>query len=160
MKGVSPLISMIILIGIAIAIGAMLSPWITRLITSGMNEASNQTHTEIKCQNLAYDFDSSYGVNGAEWDFSGSNDWLRVKIVNTGTINVYGFSFEILLDSGTPVIKHFVATSSTQRTESKPLRPGQSYIIEANITEDLTGTIKEIKILNAVCPEIYATIRF
>ena len=156
MKAISPLISVIILIGIVVAIGSMLSPWVTRLVLTAMYGASNDTQTRELCRNTAYDFDTSYGNLGLEWDFG--SDMLRAKIENTGTINLHGFSFELETETaGGMNIYDFLPRDTSQRTKTNPLKPGQDVILEANITESVSGTLREVKILNEACTSVYIT---
>jgi FlaG/FlaF family flagellin (archaellin) len=157
MKGVSPLISAIILITITFGIlGAIIGPWMFTLTYNTTQQTTESTEQKIMCTNAGYDFDPNYGINGIYWNFLGTSDELKTRITNTGTINLYNFSFEFNINITTGLeTKHFSPTPSTQKTSTNPLKPGQSTILDANITEDITGTLKEVKILNDVCPSIY-----
>ena len=105
MKGISPLIGAVMLISIIIVLGAMLGPWIIKLAQESVNNSGNDVDREIYCRDMSYDF---YG-SGLEWDFSGS-DYLRAEIKNYGTVDVYGFSFEVELSDFS--VKRFNATAS------------------------------------------------
>ena len=110
---------------------------------------------QITCQNMGYDFDSSYGNSGADWDFSGANDWLRAKVVNTGTINLHSFSFQVYIQGSG--YKFFQAKN---QSPENLLKPGQSILLDADITEDLSGAVTEVRILNGVCTAFSLTQEF
>jgi hypothetical protein len=157
MRALSPLVSVVILVVISISIASFIAPWMYDLITTTANETGESTEQQVKCRNAGLDFDPGYGYYGADWNFTNENmsDSLKVKIVNTGNIDLWGFSFELTLDSQAgKEIRHMDPTSATQKTASSPLRASMSAIIEADITEDINGsvyTLEEVKVLNTVC---------
>ena len=142
MKAVSPLIAAILLIGITMTLAAILSPWINDLIERSSNQTNEKVNKEIYCREMSYDFVSEYGNYGIEWDFSGTSDYLRAKIKNYGTVSVYGISFELELSDYS--IVRFHATEDSRKTFTQPLRPGDSSVIEADITQDLTQDLVKI----------------
>jgi hypothetical protein len=146
MKAVSVLLSTIIVIGLIVTIAGLVGPWAMNFSRRQVNNTQGNVDNQITCQNTAYDFDASYGSNGVDWDFSGTSDWLKAKVVNTGSINLHSFSFQFYIN-GTGY-RSFQAKG--QGAESI-LKPGQSVILDANITEDLAGTLTEVRILNGVC---------
>lgn len=160
--GISPLISLVIIVAIIFGITAFIAPWMYETVMSITNETSSTADTEMKCQNTAYDFDTDYGTFGADWNFTASSDTLSAKVVNTGNVNLHGFSFELELNRtiGNPSIKYFDVNSTTQKTPINPLKPGQSAILEAVMDEDLNGTLTKLKILNPVCPRYYVEQEF
>ena len=72
------------------------------------------------------------------------------EIRNTGTISLYNFSFEIRHNDTN--ITQWNATAATAINKANPLRPSESCIIAADVTEDLNGTLNEVTILNDICP--------
>ncbi|RLI98463.1 MAG: hypothetical protein DRO99_00670 [Candidatus Aenigmatarchaeota archaeon] len=155
MKGISPIISTVILIAIIFSIATFVSPWIFQLITSTTNQTSSDTSTEIKCMNAAYDFDTGYGTYGVKWEFSTQNDTLGARIKNTGTVNLHSFQFELTFND--TIISYHNATSGTQRTRANPLKPGQSAFLNASFTDNVNDTLTAIKILNGPCPSVYVS---
>ena len=155
MKAISDIISAVILIAITVGLGAIISPWLNTLTRDVSNQTSSTTLRDIACRSAAYDFDTSFGTNGVIVNITSAADSIKAKIVNTGTVNFHGFSFEIeITQTGKErEIIQFPVNVSSQKTEALPLKPGQSTILSANITQDLNGTVHEVKILNAVCPE-------
>lgn len=154
LKAISPLISAVLLIAIIFSMAAVISPWIYNLSTDVANDTTSNIENQITCQGVSYDFDTNYQTNGVDYNFSSSVDSLEVKIVNTGTINLHTFSLEIEFnstDNGLEII-YLDVNSSYQKTEAIPLKPGQSTILKSNLTQNLNGTLKEVKIMNEVCP--------
>ncbi len=151
-RGISPIISVVILIVVIFSIAATVGPWMYNIVTTTTNQTSTDVDMQLLCQNTAYDFDTDYATFGVNW--SESSNILTVKIINTGTINLYNFSFEIILNS--TIIRYFNATVDTQKTTANPLKPGQTTMVEAYNTTVIVGsTLNEVKILNEVCPSVY-----
>jgi len=155
MKAVSPLISTILVISIIFVIAGIVGPWAMNFAGRQANNTAGNTDNKITCQSTTYDFDSSYGNSGVDWDFSGT-DWLKAKVMNTGTVNLYGFSFQLYIQ-GTGY-RFFQAKNSLDPDSS--LKPGESAILEADITENLAGTLTELKVLNGVCSTFILTQEF
>lgn len=158
-KAVSPIVSAILLITVSISIISIVAPWMYELVTTTTNTTSSTTQQQIKCRNAGLDFDSNYGYFGVDWNFTGNGtDFLNAKLVNTGNVNLWGFSFEVTLESQSgEEIKHYNFTDPTKIESADPLRPSMSAIAGADITEDINGTVytlKAIKLLNSVCVEI------
>jgi len=156
--GISPIISTVILMVVVFSIAAVVSPWIIRLVTDTSTTTTNQTATGIKCREAAFDFDTGYGTYGVSWSFSTVNNTLGAKIRNTGTVTLYNFSFELTFND--TVIEYFDATAGTQRTSANPLKPGQSAFLNASLTKDVNETLTSVKILNAVCADVYVAQNF
>jgi len=155
-KAISTLISAVLLMAIIFGLASIISPWLFNLTTNVTNQTTTSVTTQITCQAAAYDFDSSFGSQGINYSISGSSDKIEAKIVNTGTINLHTFTFEIELSGSSGLeIKELQVNASSQKTLSLPLKPGQSAILKANITQDLNGTLKQVKVLNSVCPSSF-----
>lgn len=156
MKAISPLVAMVVLIIIVFGIAGVIGPWLLNLVRTTTGQSGENTAAQLMCRNFAYDFDTNYGSDGIEYDFSGTDDMLKAKIDNKGSVNVYNFSFEITIETaGNLIIKNYNVAEASQKTEDNPLKPGQSVILTANISEDISGALKEVKILNDVCPDKY-----
>jgi flagellin-like protein len=167
MKGISPIVSVVVLIVISLSIASLVAPWMYELVLTTANETGTSAQQQVRCRSAGLDFDSDYGYYGVQSNFSlnvsaNESDWIKARIVNTGNINLYGFTFEVLIENGTEEhIMHYDATDSSQQLPSDPLRPSMSAIITANITEDWNETIavlREVRILNPVCPEVSPSI--
>ncbi|MBN2330959.1 MAG: hypothetical protein JXC85_04020 [Candidatus Aenigmarchaeota archaeon] len=162
-KALSPLVSGIIIVVLSISMASMVAPWMYELVFTTTNETGSTTAQQVKCRSAGIDFDSEYGNYGVDWNFTGNGtDWLKAKMINTGTIDLYGFSFELtVISPSSQKILHFDATPSTGKTASDPLKAPRSAIIEANITEDINGSVyslMQVRVLNAVCVGLAATL--
>ncbi len=149
-KGISPIIASVILILITVSVASMISPWIYDLITNTTANIGDDVDTDIQCQNAGFDFVTSYGTYGVDWNFTDQGSNLNVSIRNTGSITLYDFSFEIVHNATN--ITHWEVTTATQKTSANALRPGESAILVASIRDDINGTLNEVTIMNAVCP--------
>ena len=158
-KGASQLISTVMLISIVVLMAAVVGPWAMKLASDTSQSASNTANQEIICKGTAYAFDSDYGSSGAAWNFSGTNGTLSVKLINTGTQNLYDFSLELTLqtDTGTKLIIYpeVNITSETQRTKTNPLKPGYDWILDSDISSiNDTWSLTKVKVINEVCPRV------
>jgi len=155
-KAISPIVSVVILVVISISLAAMIASWMYDIVTSTTNQTQQDAQMQLKCRKAGLDFDSGYGNSGVLWNFTGSgSDWLKAKVVNTGSVDLHGFSFELSLNSQSgEEIRMYEATGTTAFTASAPLRPSASAVIEANLTDDINGsntTLREVRVLNRVC---------
>jgi flagellin-like protein len=155
-RGISELLSTILVISIVVVIAGIVAPWALNLTNRQVNSTQASTDTQITCQSTIYDFDSAYGSHGVQWDFSGTGDYLRTKVTNTGTISLYGFSFQVYIDG----VGYKFFQASDGLTPEDPLKPGQSVVLEAQITENLAGSLSEVRVLNGVCKAFSAAQEF
>ena len=159
MKGISSIISFVIVVVLVMSIAAMIVPWALNIARDATQSVENSTTMELMCQNAAYDFDTDYGIYGVSYNLSKSfpeNDTIWVKITNTGTINVYNFSIEVEINTSEYIdIRELQINSSSQKTKSNPLKPGSSVILRAAIEEDYHNPLESVKVLNIVCPNVY-----
>jgi hypothetical protein len=139
-----------------VVIAGLVGPWALNFSKRQVNNTGGNVDSQITCQATSYDFDSSYGNSGVEWDFSGSSDWLKTKVMNTGTVNLHSFSFQLYVQGS----GYKFYQTKNQITPDSPLKPGQSVILEANITEDLPDQLTEVKVLNGVCSTFILTQEF
>ena len=164
MKGISPLISTVLLIGIVILMATVIGPWALKIATEASQGAGGDVEQELLCRQTAYAFDSDYGSSGVAWNFSGTNGTVSAKIVNTGSQNIYNFSIELLMQ--TPVGAKLVIypevniTNETQKTKANPLKPGYAWIVEADVVNiNDTWSLTEVKLINEVCPRVSPSVK-
>ena len=158
MRALSPLISTVLLIAIVFGIAAVISPWLFNLTDEVTTDTGTRIRSQITCQSTSYDFDTSYATFGVNATISDTEDSIQVKIVNTGTINLHTFSLEIEIASpdGFQLLQ-FGINETSQKTKALPLKPGQSALLKANLTQDLNGTLESVKVLNIVCPTVFVS---
>ena len=158
-KGISPMISTILLICIVVLMAAIVGPWMMKLASDASQSASNDANQEMICRGTAYAFDSDYGSSGVSWNFTGTNGTISAKIINTGTQNLYNFSFELTMRT-TADVKLIIypdvnITTETQMVKANPLKPGYDWILDADITNiNSTWSLTKVKIINDVCPKV------
>jgi len=150
LKGISPIVSTVILILVVVTLASIVAPWAYELVTNTTGNIDDDTTSDIECQNAGYDFVTTYGIYGVEYNFTLTAHNLNASIRNTGTVTLYNFYFEIR--HNTTNITYWNTTTATSKTKSSPLKPSETSIIAANITMDLNGTLNEVSILNEVCP--------
>ncbi len=167
MKALSPIVSVVILVVISLSIASIVAPWMYELVITTANETGTTAQQQVRCRSAGLDFDTDYGYYGVQYNFSfnvsaNESDWIKARIVNTGNIDLYGFTFEVFIENGTEEhIMHYDATDSSQKPATDPLKSSMSAIITANISEDWNETfavLREVRILNSVCPELTASI--
>ncbi|MCK5020455.1 MAG: type IV pilin [Candidatus Peribacteraceae bacterium] len=163
MKGISPIISSVMLIAIVILMAAVIGPWAMKIATDTADRTTDDVNRDLICRNTAYSFDSDYGSSGVDWLFNGTNGTISAKISNTGAQNLYNFSFELILQTPTGVklviYPEVNITDDTQRTKVNPLKPGYDWILEAEVDNiNDTWSLTALKIINDVCPKISPTV--
>lgn len=148
-KGISPLIATTAIIVLVFVIASLVGPWMLDLAKTVTTTTENQTTKDIECNYAGYDFDTDYATDGVNWTSGLSTIYAQIK--NTGTRNLYDFSFEVKMNGTT--IQNFDPTTITDKTGSSPLRPGQTTLLNASITISLANTtINSVKIVNTICP--------
>lgn len=127
-KGVSPVISVVLLIGLAITIGIMVTTWVTQLVT-------RETDPSSVCA-----LNTNYIINDATYNFSGDYV-LRIRITNKGTEGIYGFG--VIINNDTSIFqfnKSHVNFSVSPSTITKDRRLGQEQSAYINVVMNFTGT--------------------
>jgi len=145
-KAVSPLIAVMILIGVALGIGVGLSGWI-------MHYVSRQTEYNPCSLKTDYVIDSAY--------FNTDNSILTVRVTNRGSTPLYGFG--VVLANGTDTV--FFNSSSPELTtspdisEKNRLEKGQSLYVNIDLSDNngMGVSLDNITITNEVCPDVSAT---
>jgi len=145
MKGISPFIAAILLIAFVVAVGSIVSPWLTSFTKSKTSEVEDKSEGQIDCIFSSLDFSSS----DVEYNFSTTPDWVNITIDNTGSTNLYNFEISLTVDGE---VKVYSPTSGSQKTSSNPLRPGERTILITNITDDLSGTLEKVRVVAKNCP--------
>ena len=164
MKGLSPLVSAVLLIMVTFSLAVIIIPWMIDMALTTTNETGSVIEQKVFCNKLAYDFDSEYGDNGIIYNFTGANGTIKFKLINTGLVNVYDFDAELTFkkEDGSEVIKVYpdvMITAETQRGKTNPLRPGREWIFEFDVFNiNANWSLEKVKVLNGVCPSITASL--
>ncbi len=136
-KAISPVIAVVVLVGVAIMLGGLISSW----MSSFVQESS---------RNNACSITTMYTITDAT--VNESTGELIVRLKNVGKDTLYNFSMEV--DNGT-VIDLLPATAPADTYE---LGPGRTQLIRSNISnynisrENITN-IDTVTVLTKSCPE-------
>ncbi len=136
-KGISPVVAVVILIGVAVMLGGLVSSW----LSSFVNTNSKQNACAIT---------TMYTITEATVNTTSGK--LRLKVKNVGKSGVYNFSIEA--NNGT-VIEVLRATSPP---DTYILASGRTQYIETNISDynissmNITN-IGTVTLMTRSCPE-------
>jgi flagellin-like protein len=153
MKGVSPVIATILLIAVAIAVGILLTNWVTHLTITQMGNAASCSINTI------------YVIDSAEFNKTTAlNSTLLLKVTNKGAEPIYGFG--AIIDNGTAI---FTFNSSSTLMDQGGISSGntltreRSAYLTVNMTNTTAGhtlmgtTMNNIKVTNNACPAVSAS---
>jgi len=149
MKGISPVIASVLLIGIAVAVGVLVSSWITHWVSTRTQQASSACVTS-----------TNYKIDSATFGLTTNN--MTITITNLGSTELYGFSVQIMNTTSVSVYNSSDAefSMSPNITQSSPLREQRSAVIILNMNGDyasnLGKTADRIKVINNACPTFSA----
>ncbi len=136
-KAISPVVAVVVLVGVAIMLGGLVSSWMSSFVQeTSRNEACSIT--------------TMYTITEAS--ANGSSGELRVKLKNIGKDDLYNFSFEA--NNGTVID----LLQATEPADTYKLRPGMTQYIRTNFTdynisvENITN-IDTVTVLTLSCPE-------
>jgi flagellin-like protein len=168
MKGISPMIAIVLLIAFVVAIGGILSVWLTGLTTTQTGVVGTAAEKQVKCAASVLDITEVTSILG-----NSNGDLLNVTVkYTTGSEDLYYFNIT-LVDSGrtsttvTPKIGHNfnksfvfspgdmhvfnINTSCTAGTSC----PGQDPVEAAGA--DLSGGLQSVRV-TAKCQDDYPVI--
>jgi len=146
-KGISPFIAAIILIAFVVALGSLVSPWLTSFSKAKSHEVEEKSEGQIDCIFSSLDFTSS----DIEYNFSTTPDWVNITIDNTGSEELYDFEISLTIDDE---VKIYSPTVSSQKTSANPLEPGGRTILVTNVTDTLDGlTLQKVRVVAKNCPQ-------
>jgi flagellin-like protein len=130
-KGVSPVVAVVILVGLAVMIGGLVSSWLTSFVADSARQdtcAITTTYTLTE---------PTYNPTSGE---------LKVRLKNTGNNELYNFTFEA--DNGTVIM----LIPATYPNESYHVGSGRTQYVTGNVTDfNITG-VDEVTVLTASCP--------
>ena len=125
MKGVSPLIASIILIGFTVAVGGIIGMWLTTLSRTQTGIIENIAEKQAKCSS------STLVIKEAKYNLSST--LVNVTVTHeTGSEKLYNLTIEVSGGGKT-------SKSTTNFTNaSDPFEPGQSYAVSVNTANGAT----------------------
>ena len=146
MKGVSALLSTVLLIAIVVGVSLIISQWSSTLSKSQASDISNRTSERLSCQ-----FASLYVKNVTFFCnndcSSGTRHTINVSVVNSGKRNVEISSFALRNTTGNLTVFNLNDTKSIQAGSS---------VLALNVTFDncspYNNTIDRVIVSSLNCP--------
>ena len=129
-KGLSPVIAVVILIGIAVITGGILSSWVTSFVTDTASQSTCAINTMYTLSEATYNATS--GI-------------VKVKVKNTGSASLSNFSVEA--DNGTHVARALVSFPDP----SYSVGSGMSQYVLANASNYSITNVVKITVLTQSC---------
>lgn len=146
LKGISPLIAIIVMMGVAITIGVLISNWVTQWSTENL-----ETTTASCSLNTNYVIDSAV--------FKNSTSTVIIKVTNKNSKQLYGFSAQI--ENASNILVYNASdgnvTYSPNVTSSNKLLRGRSVFVFLNLTRhpSMGTSATNVKVFNEACPAVY-----
>ena len=146
-KGISPLISAVILIAIVIGVGTIISGWSSQFIKKQTGKVGERG--QIDCVYSSLYFKPA----DVDCNLSGTPGLgLNVTVTNTGSVDLY--DFEVTLTLADHSVYSYGLTAATNKTSSNPLKSGSKAHLNVNITDDLSGnTPAKVRVVAKNCPQ-------
>lgn len=147
-KGISPIISTVLLVAFAIALAAIVGPWLTGFTKDRGQEVEKRGKKQVDCVYSSIGF----GINDIYYNISGNaypDSTVNITVTNTGSEELYNPGISLNVNNR---IYSYEPTPGTDLNTSNVLDPGtQTYLI-TNITDDLSGTLEEVRVVFQSCP--------
>ncbi len=153
MKAVSPMIAVVLLIAFTVAVGGILSVWLTGLSATTTGVAGSATEKQTKCA-------ISLRIPEVTYALGASVDQLNVTVEYIyGSEDLYFFNFTIIDDIKSSVTTSPVAGENYNKTT--PFKPGNVRVFNLTITDSirvlvpqsLPGTKVDTVIATAKCQD-------
>ncbi len=143
MKGLSPMISTILLVALATTVAAILVPWVMDFAKTQTNTITNQGEKKVNCIESGLYFTSS----DIGYDSLSNPARINVSIKNSGLVDLYTFKMQFKLSGAysslyDPMPNLFNA--------SNPVVAGQKVTLNASIPQ-LTGTLQAVRVIARNC---------
>jgi hypothetical protein len=142
---------LIITIAITVAVGGIISLWITSLTQTQTRIVENKTGQEVECRYGGIKIDDAT----IKCDFTGISDKLNFTLENTGTIDMYSFNGEIYLSGLIYRYSVYNPLTNLAFNSTYPIRSGERKTVVVNITDDLSNTTDPTWIrITTRCPTV------
>ncbi len=118
-KAISPLIATVLLISFVIAVYSIISSWGTGFVNTIFNPISDRGPKQVQCTF------ANINVKKADvaYNFSGVSSSVNVTAYNSGSENLYNFSFIIITNSGV-----YTFNPTNQYNETSPMAKGAAAL--------------------------------
>lgn len=124
MKGISPLIAVVLLIAFTIAVGGILSVFVTTFTSTQTKTVSSTTEAQVKCSTASLD------VKEVRYPASGATGRVNVTVIySTGSETLANITVQVVARGG---IVQATSTSSVAPGESRAIQ-----VVSANIPPEV-----------------------
>ena len=148
MKGISPMLAVILLIAFTVAIGGLLSVWITSMTKTQTGVAGAGAEKLIACSKSVLDIGTVYGKTFTPPKGTTKGDFNVTVTYYAGSEDLYNFTI-YLTDSAGNVGK----ATTTDYTSNNPMEPGEVHTFVLTLDKNLTSSpITKVRV-TAVCQE-------
>ncbi len=156
-KGISPLISVVLLIAFTIAVGGILSVWLTTLSTTQTEETGERFEKQTACSM------SRLKIEEVKFNGGASGDIANVTVhYDHGTENLYNFTITFIdADRKSYTVSRDLLTPQYNNTAGQRFTPGMVTVWNINITEytnnlnTLTASSLQSVYVTALCQNTY-----
>jgi flagellin-like protein len=129
-KGLSPIVAVVILIGIAVVTGGLLSSWITSFVSDSAKQDTCAISTMYTLSDVTYNTTSGE---------------VKLKVKNTGNVKLYNFTVEA--DNGTIIF----LSQATSPEPSYRVDTGRVQYVVANFSLANISNVHTITVLTQSC---------
>lgn len=147
MKGISPIVAVVILMALAVTIGIMVSIWMTGWVST------QRESEEFGCAGR-----TRYIIESAK--YTQSDTGLRFRLTNKGGEGIYGFDLMLFngTDSETLAYNSPNITLSDNISASNKLGREESVYVEVNLSggKGMGTTLTELRVKNKACEAVSA----
>jgi len=147
-KGVSPIISTVLLVAFAIALATIVGPWLTGFTKDRGKEVDERGEKQVECVYSSIDFEQEdiyYNLN----DDTYPDSTVNITITNSGSVDVYDPKISLHVNNR---IYSYEPTKETDLNSSNRLEAGTQTYLVTNITDELSGTLKDVRVVFQNCP--------
>jgi flagellin-like protein len=134
-KGISPIVAAIILIGVTIVIGIMISTWVSQWLFTNIENVPSTCPTS-----------TLYELSSVK--YNKTTQILTLKLTNKATQTLYNFTIEAT-DSSSSIYRNTSVATNPSVTSTSPLTQEQSVFLTANMTT--TNSLSSVKVINGAC---------
>ena len=127
----SPIVAVVILVGIAVMTGGLLSSWLSSFVSDSSKQDTCAITTMYTLSDATYD-----SVSGE----------IRVKLKNTGSVRLYNFTIEA--DNGTDIS----LVPATSPSQNYTLATGGTQYVAGNGSMHNITNVQSITVVTASCP--------
>jgi len=156
LRGLSPVVSVVLMVAVAISIGIIVTTWVTHWI---QEETSSP---DISCA-----MNTNYVIDSVEWSKAGYNNSLLIKITNKGKQRLH--SFGVIIDNGTKILVFNISSVAQGSISStSTLDREHSAYISINLTNNpvendsvfgaslVSSNDVEVRVTNSACDAVSA----